>query len=199
MVSLSPVDDQTVETPCTLHGVRAMRGILRHYGSGISDVDLHGTIGGHLACISTTGTTRDERQEEQCCEFSGGSVGARQSITERQPGNSVEEGTERLRPSTECYSESRWRGNTVTCYERCEMCGNRWQCIPLSTVARDPETKLNNRTVLASTGKRPVEIERPFCPHGHRRCCRQDFDVHCQHTLGCWVDMAKHQDDDEQS
>ena len=33
--------------------------------------------------------------------------------------------------------------------------------------ARDPETKLNNRTVLASTGKRPVEIERPFCPHGH--------------------------------
>ena len=29
------------------------------------------------------------------------------------------------------------------------------------------ETKLNNRTVLASTGKRPVEIERSFCPHGH--------------------------------
>ena len=31
--------------------------------------------------------------------------------------------------------------------------------------------KLKNRTVLASTGKRPVEIERqiehPFCPHGH--------------------------------
>ena len=24
----------------------------------------------------------------------------------------------------------------------------------------------DNRTVLAS-GKRPVEIERPFCPHGH--------------------------------
>ena len=28
---------------------------------------------------------------------------------------------------------------------------------------QDPKTKLNNRTVLASTGKRPVEIERPFC------------------------------------
>ena len=52
-------------------------------------------------------------------------------------------------------------------YERCEMCGNRWQRILLTMVARDPETKLNNRTVLTSTGKRPVEIERPFCPHVH--------------------------------
>ena len=34
-------------------------------------------------------------------------------------------------------------------------------------VERDPETKLNNRTVLASTEKRPVEIERPSCFHGH--------------------------------
>ena len=34
-------------------------------------------------------------------------------------------------------------------------------------VERNPEVKLNNRTVLASTGKRPVEIERPCCPHGH--------------------------------
>ena len=58
-------------------------------------------------------------------------------------------------------------GNSVMYNERCEMCGNRWQRIPLTMVARDPETKLNNRTVLASTGKRPVEIERPFCPHGH--------------------------------
>ena len=33
-------------------------------------------------------------------------------------------------------------------------------------VALDPETTLNNRTVLASTGKRPVEIGRPFV-HGH--------------------------------
>ena len=42
------------------------------------------------------------------------------------------------------------------------MCGSRWQRILLTIVARDPETKLNNRTVLASTGKRPFEIERPF-------------------------------------
>ena len=33
------VDDQTVETPRTLHGVRGMRGIIRHPVSGISDVD----------------------------------------------------------------------------------------------------------------------------------------------------------------
>ena len=71
------VDDQTVETPCTLHVVRAMRGILRHPVSGISDVDPRGTIGGHPACIATTGATRDEGQEEQCCESSGGSMGAR--------------------------------------------------------------------------------------------------------------------------
>ena len=58
-------------------------------------------------------------------------------------------------------------GNAVMYYERCEICGNRWQRIPLTMVARDPETKLNNRTVLASTGKRQVENERAFCPHGH--------------------------------
>ena len=58
-------------------------------------------------------------------------------------------------------------GNAVMYNERCEMSVNRWQRIPLTMVARDPETKLNNRTVLTSTGKRPVEIERPFCPHGH--------------------------------
>ena len=101
------VDDQTVETTRTLHGVRAMRGTLRHSVSGISDVDPHGTIRGHPACIATTGATRDEEQEEQCCESSGGSVGARQRIIERQPGNSVEEGTERLRSSTDCDPEGR--------------------------------------------------------------------------------------------
>ena len=65
--------------------VRAMRGILRHLVSGISGVDPHRTIGGHPACIATTGATRDEGQEEQCCESSGGPVGARQSLTDRQP------------------------------------------------------------------------------------------------------------------
>ena len=101
------VDDQTVETPHTLHVVRAMRGILRHPVSEISDVDPHGTIRGHPACIATTGATRDEEQEEQCCEPSGGSAGARQSHTERQPGNPVEEDAERLRSSTDCDPEGR--------------------------------------------------------------------------------------------
>ena len=43
-----------MEMTRTLHGVRAMRGILRHPVSGISDVDHHGTIRGHPACIATT-------------------------------------------------------------------------------------------------------------------------------------------------
>ena len=157
------VDDRTVETPRTLHGVRAMRGIIRHPVSGISDVDPHGTIGGHPACIATTGATRDEGQEEQCCESSGGPVGARQSLAERQPGNPVEEGAERLRPSTECYSERRQRCDVPrTMRDVRESVAEH----SLTMVARDPETKLNNRTVLTSTGMRPVEIERPFCPHG---------------------------------
>ena len=67
----------------------------------------HGTTRGHLACIAATGATRDEEQEEQCSEPSGGSVGARQSLTERQLRNSVKEGTERLRSSTECGEATR--------------------------------------------------------------------------------------------
>ena len=40
-------------------------------------------------------------------------------------------------------------GNVVIDYERCELCGNRWQRIPLTMVARDSKTTLNNRTVLS--------------------------------------------------
>ena len=75
--------------------------------SGIPDVDPHGTIRGHPACIATTQETRDEGEEEQCCKFSGGSVGALQSLTVRQPVNIVEEGAERLRSSTDCDPEGR--------------------------------------------------------------------------------------------
>ena len=59
------------------------------------------------------------------------------------------------------------RGNAVMYDERCEICGNRWQRIPMTMVARESKTTLNNRTALASTGKGLVEIERPFCPNGH--------------------------------
>ena len=41
------------KTTRKLHGVRAMRGILRLPVSGISHVDPHGTNGGHPACIAT--------------------------------------------------------------------------------------------------------------------------------------------------
>ena len=68
----------------------------------------------------------------------------------------MEEGAERLRPSTDCDAEGRQRCDVL------RMCGNRWQRIPLTMVEWDPETKLNNRTVLAFGGKRPVDIERPF-------------------------------------
>ena len=56
--------------------------------------------------------------------------------------------------------------------ERCELCGNRWQRIPLTILTRDSETARNNRALLSSTihtvkiktKKRPVEMERLFLP-----------------------------------
>ena len=149
------VDDQTVETPRTLHGVRAMRGILRHSVSEISDVDPHGTIGGHPACIATTGATRDEGQDEQCCEPPGGSVGAWQSLTERQAGNSVEEGTERLRPSTECYSE------------------RRQLCDVLRTMRDVRESVAAHSPDHGSTGSRD-EAEQSHSAHVHREATGRD-------------------------
>ena len=96
------MNDQTVETSRTLHAVR-----------GVSDVDPHGTSSEHPACIAATGAMRDEGQEEQCSESSGGSVSAWQCLTERQSGNSVEEGAERLRSSTECDPEERQHGDVL--------------------------------------------------------------------------------------
>ena len=103
------VDDQTVETPRTPHGVRAMRGFLRHPVSGISDVDPHGTIGGHPACVARREQREMKDKKSNVANLLEVSVGVRQSLTERQPWNPVEEGAERLRPSTECCSERRQR------------------------------------------------------------------------------------------
>ena len=59
----------------------------------------------------------------------------------------------RLRPSTDCDPEGRQKCDVLqTMRDVCES---------------EVEMKLNKRTVLASTGKRPVEIGRPCCPHGH--------------------------------
>ena len=100
-------------TSRTLHAARAMCGILRLIGSGISDVDLHGTTRGHPASIAAKGATRDEEQEEQRSEPPGGPVGAWQSLTERQAWNSVGEGAERVRSSTECDPEGRQRDDAL--------------------------------------------------------------------------------------
>ena len=54
------VDRQTVDTSRTLLAVCAMCGILRHAGSGVPDVDSHGTTRRYLAGIAATGATRDE-------------------------------------------------------------------------------------------------------------------------------------------
>ena len=76
-------------------------------------------------------------------------------------GEPVEEGAVRLLPSTDCDPEERQRGDVTRTMRALR------ESVAAHVVARDPEMKLNNRTVLASTGKRPFEIERPFCPHGH--------------------------------
>ena len=142
---------------------------LAHYMVYVRCAALFDTLSREFLLLITMGRSEDirlalRRREEQCCQSSGGTVGARQSLTERQPGNPVEEGAERLRPSNECFSERR---------QRCDVLGTMrdvWESVAthsLTMAARDPETKLDNRSVLASTGKRPVEIERPFCPHGH--------------------------------
>ena len=129
--------------------VRAMRGIIRHPVSGISDVDLHGTIGGHQACIATTGAPRDEEQEEQCFDFSG---------EERQPGNSVEEGAERLRPSTDRDPEVRQRPNVPRTMR------DVWESVAAhspGTGSRDDAEQSHSACVHRES------TERPFCPHGH--------------------------------
>ena len=82
-------------------------------GSGISDVDPHGATRGHPACIAATGATRDDEQQEQCRESPGGCVGAWQSLTERQLENSIGEGAERLRSSSEADPEGRQRGDVL--------------------------------------------------------------------------------------
>ena len=61
-------------------------------------------------------------------------------------------------------------GSPAMCYERCEMCGNRLQRIPLTVAARDPETTLNNRTGHESiTQATPQQRRRKHGSHWGRR------------------------------
>ena len=78
-------------------------------------------------------------------------------------------------------------GNPVMHYERCEHCENRLQRIAFSMVAQDSKTTLNNRTVLSSTGKRPVEIERPLCPHAPQQSLHWECST-CSTTSGLSLD-----------
>ena len=104
---------------------------------------------------------RDEEQEEQCCESSGGSVGAQKKALPRgNRGTPWKKAPNDCDQSTDCYL--RQHCDVVRTMRDVRESVQR---IPLTMVERDPETMLTNRTVLASTGKRPVEIERPFCPH----------------------------------
>ena len=63
--------------------------------------------------IAATGTTRNEEQNEPCRESSRGPVGAWQSLTGRNPGNTLGEAAERLQPPTERDPEGRQRGDVL--------------------------------------------------------------------------------------
>ena len=98
--------------------------------------------------LTGSAASRDEELEEQSSEPSGGPVGAWQSFTERQPVNSVEEGAERLRSSMRALREP-------GAAHSCDHGGAGFE-----DNAEQSHSALFDR-------KRPVEIERPFCPHGH--------------------------------
>ena len=49
-------------------------------------------------------------------------------------------------------------------HERCQLCGSRWQRVPLTISTQASEIPRNSRTAFTSTGERPVEIERSFLP-----------------------------------
>ena len=129
------VDDQTVETSRTLHAVRAMCDILRHTEPGIFDVDPHGTTRGHPACIAATRATRDEKQEKSNVA----------NLLEAQwvRGKAFPRGNRRTpwkKAPNDCDhppSAIQKGGNAAMYYERCEICGIRWQRIPLTMAARD--------------------------------------------------------------
>ena len=107
------VDDQTVGASYALHAIRAMCGSLRHSCSETPGFHPTGTARGHSACIAATGTTRNEEQNEPCRESSRGPVGAWQSLTGRNPGNTLGEAAERLQPPTERDPEGRQRGDVL--------------------------------------------------------------------------------------
>ena len=93
-------------------------------------------------------------------------MGARQSLTERQLGNSVEGGTERLRSSTECYSERRQRCDVVRTMRDVRESVAAHSPDHGSTGSRDEAEQSHSAGVhREATGSRS---NAPFCPHGTR-------------------------------
>ena len=148
LTAWNTVDDQTVETPRTLHVVRAMRGILRHPVPGISDVDPMG----RSEDIRLALRRREQREMKDKKSNVANLLELLWVRGKALPrGN---RGTPWKKAPNDCDhppTAIQKGGNAAMYSERCEMCGNRWQRIPLTMVARDQETKLGNRTVLAST------------------------------------------------
>ena len=138
-----------------------MRGIIRHPVSGIFDADPHGAIRGHAELALRRREQRDmKNKKSNVANFLEVQWVRGKTYSERQPRNTVEEGAERLRSSTDRDPEGRQRRDVLrTMRDVWEVGGS---AIPLAAVARDPEVIPNNRTALASAGKRLVEIERPF-------------------------------------
>ena len=100
---------------------------------------------------------RDEEQAEQCCEFSGGPLGSRQSLTERQPGNPVEEGAERLRSSPDRDPEGRQRRDVV-----------RTTRDVLESVAAEGSRGDSEQSHNACVCREATCRDRtPLCRHGH--------------------------------
>ena len=133
------VDDQTVETPHTLHVVRAMRGILRHPVSEF----LMWIPMGRSEDIRLALRRREQREMKNKKSNVANLLEAQRVRGKAIPrGN---RGTPWKKTPNDCDhppTAIQKGGNAALYYERCEMCGNRWQRIPLTVVARYPETTL---------------------------------------------------------
>ena len=93
------------------------------------------------------------------------------SITEKQPEKSVEEGNERLRPSTERYSERRQRCDVLRTMRDVRESVAAHSPDHGSTGTRDEAEQSHSACVYReATGR---HIERPICPRGHRSMMMQ--------------------------
>ena len=160
------VDDQTLEASRTLHAVRAMCGILRHTASGISDVDPLWDDRSDIQLASRRRGQREMKHKKSNVANLLEALWVRGKALPR--GN---RGTPWNKAPNDCDhppSAIQKGGNAAMYHERCELCGNRRQRIPLTMVARlsednakqshsalvNRETTGRDRTLLLSTRTR---------------------------------------------